>query len=156
MRRFWLSLWLALAAAARGQSPDAVRQPGLTSARGAFFALSVSDIGASERWYTEKLGLTVFMRVPKTGQSTVVGLAGGGLIVELIQLDSATPAKKDAELTHGIFKVGFIVDSLDKTVALLKARHVDIVLGPFPARQNAIANVIIRDNAGNLIQLYGL
>jgi hypothetical protein len=96
------------------------------------------------------------MRVPKTGQSTVVGLAGGGLIVELIQLDSATPAKKDAELTHGIFKVGFIVDSLDKTVALLKARHVDIVLGPFPARQNAIANVIIRDNAGNLIQLYGL
>ena len=43
----------------------------------------------------------------------------------------------------------------DKTLAILKARNVPIAFGPFPARPNQRANVIIRDNAGNLMQFFG-
>jgi len=38
---------------------------------------------------------------------------------------------------------------------VLRARWVDIAMGPFPARGGQRANVIVRDNAGNLIQLFG-
>ena len=41
-----------------------------------------------------------------------------------------------------------IVDDFEKTVAMLKARQVEIAFGPFP-------NVIVKDNAGNLIQFFG-
>jgi hypothetical protein len=32
---------------------------------------------------------------------------------------------------------------------------VDIAIGPFPKRMDHPANVVIRDNAGNLIQILG-
>jgi hypothetical protein len=48
---------------------------------GAFFASSVADIEASARWYSEKLGLKVTMQVPKTDESAVSLLEGGGLTV---------------------------------------------------------------------------
>jgi catechol 2,3-dioxygenase-like lactoylglutathione lyase family enzyme len=35
-------------------------------ATGAFFALSVPDFDASAEWYSEKLGLKITMREPKT------------------------------------------------------------------------------------------
>ena len=66
-------------------------------------------------------------------------LEGDGLIVELIQHDSARPlttagpAAKEPLYIHGIFKVGVIVSDLEKT----------------------LANAIVRDNAGNLIQFFG-
>src|SRR5262245_33281615 len=52
---------------------------------GAFFALSVADVKASADWYVTKLGLKIVMQPPKTDQSTVIVLAGGGLTVELLQ-----------------------------------------------------------------------
>jgi hypothetical protein len=61
-------------------------------ATGAFFALSVPDMQASAKWYSEKLGLR--------------------LIVELIQDDNALPLSKAApastrrESVHGMFKAG--------------------------------------------------
>lgn len=38
---------------------------------------------------------------------------------------------------------------------MLQKRNVEIAFGPYPARKNQRANVIIRDNGGNLIQLFG-
>ena len=55
---------------------------------------------------------------------------------------------------HGIFKIGVIIDDFDKTLGILKARGVEIAYGPYPRRGNQRANVILRDNAGNLIQLF--
>jgi len=46
-------------------------------------------------------------------------------------------------------------DDFDGAVARLKARGVEIAFGPCPAREGQRANVLIRDNAGNLIQLFG-
>lgn len=127
---------------------------------GAFFALSVANMDSSARWYSEKLGLSVVMRTPRTNTPGATVLEGGGLIVELVErpdavsLAAAAPAIRETSRIHGIFKAGFIVDDFDGAVAQLKARGVDIAMGPFPARNNQRANVIIRDNAGNYLQLF--
>jgi catechol 2,3-dioxygenase-like lactoylglutathione lyase family enzyme len=143
MKTVFLPLCLALAVAAA------------PTATGAFFALSVADLKASTEWYQDKLGLKVVMQMPKQDKAAVTVLEGGGLIVELIQHDDAAPAGKDNILVHGIFKAGVIVDDFDQTVEALKARHVEIAFGPFPKKANQRANVIVKDNAGNLIQFFG-
>jgi hypothetical protein len=99
----------------------------------------------------------VRFRTRQQNQSSVAVLEGGGLIVELIQHDDATSvnSKKPSHLIHGISKVGVIVDDFDGTLATLKSRGVEIFLGPFPARNGQRANVIEKDNSGNLIQLFG-
>ena len=125
------------------------------SATGAFFALSVSDIHASSRWYAEKLGLKVTMNVPAANAPAVAVLEGGGLIVELIQHPEAKTAGKDAILSHGFFKAGLIVQDFERTVATLRERGVEIAYGPYQKKADQRANVIIRDNAGNLIQILG-
>ncbi len=133
----------------------------LINASGAFFALSVSEVNASAAWYSEKLGLQIVMQPPKENQSTVIVLEGGGLIVELIQNDEAqslseiAPTIKDRTLVHGIVKAGVIVDNFDKLVANLKERNVEIAFGPYPATAEQRANLIKRDNEGNLIQFFG-
>ena len=121
----------------------------------------MADVNASAEWYSEKLGLKIVMQPPKTDQSTVIVLEGGGLIVELIQLDDALPLSEVAPsidnnmLVHGIVKVGVIVEDFNKTVEILKERNVSIAFGPFPATAEQRANLIIRANAGNLIQFFG-
>lgn len=133
----------------------------MVAATGAFFALSVADVSASARWYTEKMGLKVVMQLPKEDRTAVIVLEGGGLIVELIQHDDAVPLSKAAPsvksnlFVHGVVKAGAILADFDKTLAMIRERNVQIAFGPYPARPNQRANVIIQDNAGNLIQLFG-
>jgi catechol 2,3-dioxygenase-like lactoylglutathione lyase family enzyme len=128
---------------------------------GAFFALSVADLKASTDWYREKFGMKVTMQSPKQDGNQAVVLEGGGLMVELIRRDAAQPlakltnGMKDNTLVYGFFKAGVVVDDLEKTLAALKARGVEVAMGPFPAKDNVLANVIVRDNAGNLIQFFG-
>ena len=156
--RLVIALVIPTAAAAQASPPaDALA----LTANGAFIAMSVADLPASTRWYSEKLGLKVVMESPRRDKFTVTVLEGGGLIVELIQNDDAVPLRTAAPaatsnfLVHGIFKAGVIVDDLDKTLATLRARGVEIAIGPFPRRGDQRANVIIKDNSGNLIQLFG-
>jgi len=137
----------------RGLQAQAV--PAFTTT-GASFALSVPDVAASRRWYTEKFGLTVTMSSPASNGPGVVVLEGGGLIVELIQHADARPSGREAVLTHGFFKAGFMVEDFDKVLAVLRERGVEIAYGPFPKRADQRANVIIKDNSGNLIQLVGV
>ena len=131
------------------------------STRGAFLALSVPDLEASERWYVEKLGLTVAFRPPEHEGTRVVVLEGGGLIVELmdppraVPLAQAAPTVTHTTLVHGIFKAGVVVDDYAATLARLRERGVEIAIGPFPARDGVRANFIIRDNAGNFLQFFG-
>jgi catechol 2,3-dioxygenase-like lactoylglutathione lyase family enzyme len=158
MRTFLLVAALVAPAFARAQS--VAPTPPAMSANGAFFALSVADLEASIRWYSDKLGLKITMRPPKQNRSAVAVLEGGGLIVELIQHDDAIPMNqalgaKPSRLIHGISKVGVVVNDFDGTLATLKARGVEIFLGPFPARNGQRANVIVKDNGGNLIQFFG-
>ena len=162
MRPLILLVALALPLAAGAQSsPAHAREAPFSAVGGAFFALSVPDLAASTRWYEEKLGLRVVMRVPSRDGMAVTVLEGNGLIVELLQLDAAraradsTPARSGAQYVHGIFKVGVLVDDFDAAIARLRGRGVTIAFGPFPAREGQRANAIIRDSGGNLIQLFG-
>lgn len=133
----------------------------IATVRGAFFALSVPDLERSVRWYSETLGLTVIMRAPPHEGSTAVVLQGGGLTVELIHradaapLATVAPDRRRNYLVHGIFKVGVFVDDWDALITRLRARNVEIALGPFPARDGQPANLLIRDNDGNYIQFFG-
>ena len=146
---------------AHAEASESENQPAFSSVSGAFFALSVADMDASVRWYSEKLGLKHVMVVPKRDRIAVTVLEGGGLIVELIQHDDAValrkaaPAVSDPQMIHGVFKVGLVVENFEQTLTRLKARRVEIAYGPFPARDRQRKNVVIRDNSGNLIQFFG-
>ena len=128
---------------------------------GAFVAISVGDLDASARWYSEKLGLQVVKQEPKQDGAAVAVLEGDGVIVELIQLDAAQPLSKAApevtkpDLVHGISKAGILVNDFERALATLRARKIEIAYGPFPARPGERANVIVRDNSGNLLQFFG-
>ena len=154
-------LWFVLSVMSGTQSTAPPGDRPVATITGSFFALSVADVKASAEWYANAFGLKTVMPASRSGKTTVTVLEGGGLIVELIQHDDALPMAKAAptvtepRLVHGLFKAGFIVDDFDKTLAALKARHIEIAFGPFPARPGQRANVIVRDNAGNLIQIFG-
>lgn len=135
--------------------------PAAITVTGAFAALSVHDLRASVRWYSETLDMHAVLSVPKKDGVAVAVVEGRGLIVELIEneravtLDLAAPSVKERVLLNGPFKFGAIVDDFEGTLALLRSRHADIAYGPYPASADQRANVIIRDNEGNLLQLFG-
>lgn len=146
-----------LAPTSWGQTQTSAPRRAIIETRGALFALSVADLDASSRWYAEKLGLDVIFSIPETNGVAVTVLEGGGLTVELIHNAGATPdpcGATDPTLCHGLFKVGVLVTDLVKTLEKLAARGVPVAFGPFPEQPNQPANAIIRDNAGNLIQLF--
>ncbi len=159
---FVLSFALPILAGTQGPAGQAPARPILVTS-GTFFGVSINDIEASTRWYREKIGLTVVMQEPRTDEtrSAAAVLQGGGLTVELVKHDDAVPlrnflpARKGSLYVHGIFKVGVVVDDFDATIAALRARDIAIVVGPFPKRGHQPANAMIRDNAGNYIQIFG-
>lgn len=127
---------------------------------GAFIAVSVQDLDASVRWYCDHLGLREVSRFDAGGGMSGALLGGGGLEVELLSKPGAGPAVETVQagsqaLPAGIFKAGFRVDDFDQAVRALRSQGVSIVAGPFPARGDQRENLLIRDNAGNLIQLFG-
>jgi hypothetical protein len=129
------------------------------AASGAFFALSVAELDASAKWYANAFDMKTAMHSPKQNGNEVIVLQGRGLTVELIHSDAAVPlaslsAKStDAFAIHGFVKAGILVDDFAGTLETLRARGVTIAYGPFPERPDQKANVIIKDNAGNLIQI---
>jgi catechol 2,3-dioxygenase-like lactoylglutathione lyase family enzyme len=135
--KFAAAFFLALAAHAQ-------------TATGAFFALSVPDVKASARWYVDKLGMKIDRELPN-----VIILENANVIVELIERKGAADTAQDPFQRHGIAKAGFIVDDFDKTLKQLRARGVEFAMGPYPARPDQRENVIIRDNNGNYLQIFG-
>src|ERR1041385_7652739 len=123
--------------------------------RGAFFALSVPDAHASAQWYKDLLGLRVTLETPERDNVSVIVLEGDGLIVELIEHSEAAGRPADSIRVHGIAKAGIIVDDFDALMLKVRERKITTVAGPFPKRDGQRANVIVRDNAGNMIQFFG-
>ena len=133
--------------------------PAFSAVQGSFFALSVPDLDASVKWYSEKLGLRLTSSFEQ-GKIKGALMAGNGLEVELMCHTDATtrgdPTDMSSKvLVRGITKVGIRVPDFDLTIETLRQRGVPIAMGPFPARTDQRANALIRDNAGNLIQLFG-
>jgi catechol 2,3-dioxygenase-like lactoylglutathione lyase family enzyme len=159
MKSILVLLALALSSCKAGESQEPPAALPLAAGTGAVFALSVPDLEASVRWYSDKIGLRVTLRPPKQGKTSIAILEADGWLVELQQHDDAlplqtvAPAVSDRTLVHGPFKVGVMVANLSAAITLLGERQVPIAFGPFPATASQKANLIIRDNAGNLLQL---
>jgi catechol 2,3-dioxygenase-like lactoylglutathione lyase family enzyme len=141
------------------QGARATGDPPFTAVEGAFFALSVQDLDASARWYAEKFDLKAGAK-SSFGDASSVLLSGHGLEIELLSFRNSVAQRNpfdpnEKERPRGIVKVGFRVRHLDATLAALRARGVDVMLGPFPPRRDQRANAVLRDNAGNLIQIFG-
>ena len=156
-----VALLVTAVPAARAQSSPSGPAPApFTATGGTFFALSVGDLEATARWYRETLGMREVMRPPKHERDAMVLLEGAGLMIELIARDGSRPARALAPTVthdldvHGLFKVGFFVEDLDRAIAGLRARGVALAFGPFPAREGVPANAAIRDPEGNYIQLF--
>jgi catechol-2,3-dioxygenase len=145
-----LALAVCFVAALASPAAAEPRETPFKAVSGAFFAVSVPSLGESVRWYSEKLGLSITMEAP--GSPAVTVLEGSGLVVELIQDPAARPASVQQ---HGMFKGGFMVKHFETTLGNLQKRGVAFAFGPYPATDKQRANVIILDNNGNLIQIFG-
>jgi catechol 2,3-dioxygenase-like lactoylglutathione lyase family enzyme len=146
----------ALALAGGSARADSAQVPPAPAARGAFIALSVADLEASIAWYRDTLGLRLSSRPVDSAAVKVAILEGEGLLVELIQhADAAAMPAPASAPGQGIFKAGFFVSDFDAALARLRATGAQIAFGPYPAKDGQRANVIVRDNSGNLLQLFG-
>ena len=160
MKLVMIALTVSVLVPARAHRPEQATEPPFTTT-GAFIGISVADLEASSKWYQEKFGLKVIMAPTGTAEARATVLEGGGLTVELMQhnraraLRTAAPGVQANYEVHGIFKAGIYVADLDRTLAELRRRGVEVAMGPFPKRDTQPANVIIRDNAGNFLQLFG-
>ena len=152
MKPFVLALCASAVLAAPSQAKD--HNLPFKPVTGAFFAMSVPNMAQSVEWYSEKLGLSVTFQTASGGLEVTV-LEGGGLVVELLRDPAARPGPSRPESLYGVYKAGFMVKDFDGTVEELRARGVAIAFGPFPASSQQRANLLIRDNAGNLIQIFG-
>jgi methylmalonyl-CoA/ethylmalonyl-CoA epimerase len=161
-----MSAVIALVALSSPLPPRAPRceAPPAIPAHG-YFSLSVPDMEASRRWYSEKLGLCTSFDFPPTPtlHAGATFVQGGSLYIELVQVEGAVtlqqllPAHAGEEIqgrqyVYGPMKVGAVVDSFDATVATLRARGVEIVALQ-GTKHDQPATVTIRDNAGNRILL---
>jgi methylmalonyl-CoA/ethylmalonyl-CoA epimerase len=121
-------------------------------------ALSVADLEASIRWYGEVLGFEVERRLRLASVPAEVAMLRRGVIrVELFQPENAEPlpaARRDVQQdlrTHGTKHVAYAVRDVGAAVAELARRQVDVV---HVGRGSFAAFAFIRDNSGNLIELF--
>jgi methylmalonyl-CoA/ethylmalonyl-CoA epimerase len=119
--------------------------------------ISVPELAPAIAWYQDVLGFEVERQfhIPHI-PADIAMLKRGDLRIELFQpvngqephADRRTP-DLDAR-TFGNKHVAFAVPDVDAAEAVLRARNVDIVF----VKRNAIgANIFLRDNFGNLIEL---
>jgi hypothetical protein len=135
------------------------RAPTPISASRSSFALSVADLDASAKWYASAFDVKVAAHPPKENGNEVIVLQGRGLTVALIRSDAAVPFASlgpkpaDAFAVHGFVKAGILVDDFSATMEALRAKNVRIAYGLFPERPDQKAYGILKDSAGNLIQI---
>jgi catechol 2,3-dioxygenase-like lactoylglutathione lyase family enzyme len=130
---------------------------------GAFWAIVVADVNASERWYSENLGLHRIKKgTAPNGNSETVVLEGHGIYVEMVHyLNEKNPmaqaGPKDGQrLQLGIFKTGLSISPQDFDGLLhhLQQRKAEFVGRVITDDEMGVRSCIVRDNTGNLIQFF--
>jgi Glyoxalase/Bleomycin resistance protein/Dioxygenase superfamily len=125
-----------------------------------FLAISVADLDASTKWYTQSFALSTTRDLPSTDGSVRTRiLSSPEFVIELSQHASAKPLRDYAGaptptfLVHGFFKAGVFVDDLDRAVAQLTARGVKGIGAAQADESLGLRWVLFRDNGGNFLQL---
>lgn len=120
--------------------------------------ISVPDLDASIEWYGHVLGFSVekIEFLPPV-EARVAFLKRGDLRLELFQLKEAQslpPERRDPHgdlRVHGNKHVAFAVQDIEVAAAVLRERGADIV---FVKHMPTASVMFIRDNSGNLIELF--
>ena len=122
------------------------------------FAVSVPDLEETLAWYHRVFGFTVFDRseIPGVG-FRVAHMRGPGLLLEVFQVSGAKPLPEERTLpnadlmTHGNKHISFGVPDGPAAKAELEALGVEVVK---VAEVDGTYGVFIRDNTGNLIEIF--
>ena len=158
MKNIFATIFCFIAWAGMAQS-----DPGMQAfkAEGSFFAIYVPNLEASVKWYSENLGMRVVLEAPRTEKFGLAILEGSGFMIEIVQsekaipLQDAAPSLDSKTSIQGIYKIGVLVDDLEKVVSLLREKQIPIAMGPFPTRPNRRSNLAIHDNNRNVIFFIG-
>lgn len=122
------------------------------------FAISVADLEESIAWYGRVFGFPVLDRseIPGTGVR-VAHLQGKGFLMEIFCPSNGNPLPQDRRvpncdlMTHGNKHISFGVPDGHKAKTDMEAMGVDIA---FVAEVDGTYGVFIRDNTGNLIEIF--
>ena len=122
--------------------------------------ISVANLDESIDWYKEMLGFEEVMRMDQgeTIEDMKIGhIRRGNCYIELFQVAGAKPLPEyrrdpNADLAvHGLAHFGLQVDSVKAALEELKAKGVEIAMGPIDTP--GVVFVFIRDNTGNAFEL---
>lgn len=121
-------------------------------------AISVADLEETIRWYGDIFGFTLVKRseIPGTG-IRVAHLQGKGFLLEVFEAPGAAPLPEDRKvpnkdlMTHGNKHVSFGVPDGRKAKEELEALGVEVAM---VAEVDGTYGVFIRDNTGNLIEIF--
>ncbi|MBP2656360.1 MAG: hypothetical protein H6Q73_3929 [Firmicutes bacterium] len=121
-------------------------------------AISVPNLEESLTWYKEKFGFTVIDRSEIPGANIKVAhMQGVGFILEIFEAAGAAPLPEDRRYpnrdlkTHGHKHFSLGVTDARKAAQELEAMGVEIAM---VAEVDGTYGVFIRDNAGNLIEIF--
>jgi methylmalonyl-CoA/ethylmalonyl-CoA epimerase len=121
--------------------------------------ISVSNLEESVKWYTEMLGFEPSKRLDLNGGAVRIAIVEyQGLGIELIEVtDSATyplawQGPGGQHRTQGIVHFAFLVDDLDATADVLKAKSAKFACDLTTLEGLGIRYFHIFDNEGNLIE----
>lgn len=119
--------------------------------------VSVADMDESIKWYHDMLGFEQISRKYfEFLKAEIVFLKSGDFEIELFKYDNPVPLPEDRKFpnrdlqTMGIKHVAYEVEDVTRLLADLKARGVNVVMGPNPMEGTLMG--FINDNSGNLIE----
>ncbi len=122
------------------------------------FAISVADLEETISWYSDIFGFTVMDRsvIPDAG-IRVAHMQGKDFILEIFEAPGAAPLPEDRRfpnqdlMTHGNKHISFGVPDGHRAKEELTALGVEIAM---VAEVDGTYGVFIRDNTGNLIEIF--
>jgi methylmalonyl-CoA/ethylmalonyl-CoA epimerase len=120
--------------------------------------VSVPDLESSIAWYKTMLGFDLERRDSlRPLKAKVAFLRRGDMAIELFEVPGAAPLPEDRRfpnkdlLTHGNKHIAFALKDVRATAEELKRRGADVV---FVLDIGGGTVAFIRDNSGNLIELF--
>lgn len=123
-------------------------------------AISVPDMEQTLEWYTDMLGFSLLSRSEIPGEKAKVAhMQGPGFLLEIFEVEGAAPLPKERShpntdfRTHGMKHFSIGVKDARKLVEQLQAKGVEVA---FVAEVDNTYGAFIRDNAGNLIEVFQL
>lgn len=122
------------------------------------FAISVANMEESIKWYSKHFGFTLISQseIPGTGVQ-VSHMQGVGFVLEIFCAHESVALPEDRKmpnkdfLTQGNKHISFGVKDGRKTKEKMEAMGIDIA---FVAEVDDTYGVFIRDNTGNLIEIF--